>query len=65
VENKLRALRAMKDITQEGLTSNLGVTRQTIHTIENDKYNPSLKLAFKMAKYFEMAIKNIFFYKEK
>jgi putative transcriptional regulator len=65
VENKLRVLRAMRNITQERLASDLSVTRQTIHAIENDKYNPSLELAFKMAKYFETTIENIFFYKEK
>ena len=65
MENKLRVLRAMRNITQERLASDLSVTRQTIHAIENDKYNPSLELAFKMAKYFETTIENIFFYKEK
>lgn len=65
MENNLRVLRAMRNITQEGLASDLGVTRQTIHAIENGKYNPSLELAFKMAEYFEMNIENIFFYKEK
>ena len=55
----------MRNITQERLASDLSVTRQTIHAIENDKYNPSLELAFKMAKYFETTIENIFFYKEK
>jgi putative transcriptional regulator len=64
VENNLRVLRAMKDITQEDLASKLGVTRQTILAIENGKYNPSLDLAFKMAKYFETTIEKIFFYKD-
>ena len=64
MENNLRVLRAMKDITQEDLASSLGVTRQTILAIENGKYNPSLELAFKMAKYFETTIEKIFNYKE-
>jgi putative transcriptional regulator len=64
VENNLRVLRAMKDITQEDLASSVGVTRQTILAIENGKYNPSLELAFKIAKYFETTIEQVFFYKE-
>jgi putative transcriptional regulator len=53
----------MKRITQEDLASSLGVTRQTIHAIENDKYNPSLELAFKIAKFFETTIEEVFLYK--
>lgn len=64
MENTLRVLRAMKRITQEELAASLGVTRQTIHAIENDKYNPSLELAFKLAKYFETTIEAIFHYNE-
>ena len=64
MENNLRVLRAVKNITQEDLASSLGVTRQTILAIENGKYNPSLELAFKMAKYFETTIEKIFNYKE-
>ena len=64
MENNLRVLRAMKDITQEDLASKLGVTRQTILAIENGKYNPSLELAFKMAKYFDTTIEKIFLYKD-
>jgi putative transcriptional regulator len=54
----------MKRITQEDLASSLGVTRQTIHAIENDKYNPSLELAFKIAKFFETTIEAVFLYIE-
>lgn len=64
MENKLRVLRAMKDITQEDLARKLSVTRQTIHAIENDKYDPSLELAFKLARFFETRIEEIFIYKE-
>ena len=64
MDNNLRVLRAMRRITQEDLASALGVTRQTILAIENDKYNPSLDLAFKMAKYFETTIEKVFLYKE-
>ncbi|MCW4048608.1 MAG: helix-turn-helix transcriptional regulator [Candidatus Bathyarchaeota archaeon] len=64
MENNLRVLRAMKNITQDQLAQELGVTRQTIHAVESGKYNPSLELAFKMAEYFEKAIEEIFVYKK-
>ena len=63
LENKLRVLRAVKDITQENLAHELGVTRQTIHAIEAGKYDPSLELAFKLARFFETRIEEIFLYK--
>jgi putative transcriptional regulator len=62
VENNLRVLRAMRRITQEDLALALGVTRQTILAIENGKYNPSLELAFKLAKYFKTSIEKVFLY---
>ncbi len=62
MQNKVRVLRAMKNITQEELANALGVTRQTIIAIENEKYNPSLELAFKIAKYFETSIEDTFQY---
>lgn len=65
MENKLRILRAMRDITQDDLAHKLGVTRQTIHAIEASKYDPSLELAFKLARFFETRIEDIFLYKEK
>jgi putative transcriptional regulator len=64
VENQLRVLRAMRNITQQDLASSLGVTRQTIHAIENEKYNPSLELAFKIATYFQTTIEEVFLYKD-
>ena len=63
MENKLRVLRAVRDITQEDLARKLGVTRQTIHAIEVGKYDPSLELAFKLARFFESRIEEIFQYK--
>ena len=65
MENNLRVLRAVKKISQEKLAQELGVTRQTIHAVENEKYNPSLDLAFKIAQFFEKSIEEIFIYKEK
>ena len=62
MQNKVRVLRAIRNITQEELANALGVTRQTIIAIENEKYNPSLELAFKIAKYFETSIEDTFQY---
>jgi putative transcriptional regulator len=64
LENKLRVLRAVRDITQEDLARELGVTRQTIHAIEVGRYDPSLELAFKLARFFESRIEEIFQYRE-
>ena len=62
MENNLKVLRAVKEVTQEQLAEDLGVTRQTIHAVESGKYNPSLELAFKLAIYFETTIEEIFQY---
>lgn len=55
----------MFDLTQEELAKELGVTRQTILAIEKGKYDPSLELAFKMAKRFQTTVDEIFTYEEK
>jgi putative transcriptional regulator len=60
MKNKLRVLRAERKWSQAELAQRLGVSRQTINAIENSKYDPSLPLAFKMARLFEMAIEEIF-----
>lgn len=62
MDNNLKVLRAVKEVTQEQLAEDLGVTRQTIHAVESGKYNPSLELAFKLAHYFETTIEEIFHY---
>ena len=64
MENSIRVLRAVKNISQEQLAQELGVTRQTIHAVETGKYNPSLDLAFKMARFFEKSIEEIFIYED-
>jgi putative transcriptional regulator len=64
MKNKLKVFRAMQNLTQEELAKELGVTRQTIIAIEKDKYDPSLILAFKIAKFFKSPIEDIFVYKE-
>ena len=64
MKNKLKIYRAMKDITQEELAKELGVTRQTIIAIEKDKYDPSLVLAFKIAEFFKVNIEDVFIYQD-
>jgi len=62
MKNNLKVWRAKKDITQEHLANEMEVTRQTINSIERGKYDPSIKLAFKMARFFECSIEDIFLY---
>jgi putative transcriptional regulator len=64
MKNNLKVYRAMQDLTQEELATGLGVTRQTIIAIEKEKYDPSLVLAFKIAKFFEVQIEDIFTYSD-
>ncbi|MCD1296071.1 transcriptional regulator [Methanocella sp. CWC-04] len=60
MKNRVKELRAKFDMTQEDLASKVGVSRQTINAIEKGKYDPSLSLAFKLAKCFECKIEDIF-----
>ena len=61
MKNSLKVQRATKDMTQEGLAQKVGVTRQTINAIEKGKYDPSLGLAFKLAKLFDLKIEELFY----
>lgn len=58
--NQLRELRAAKEWSQGDLAEKLGVSRQTINAIETGKYDPSLPLAFKLARLFKLPIESIF-----
>lgn len=60
MKNKIKVFRAMHDITQEALAHEIDVTRQTIIAIEKDKYDPSLSLAFKIARFFGMSVEEVF-----
>ena len=60
MKNSVRIQRAIRSITQEELATALNVTRQTIIAIENGKYDPSLGLAFKISKFFDMRIEELF-----
>lgn len=62
VKNRLADIRKSRNITQEQLASQLRVSRQTIGSIENGRYNPSLLLAFRIAELFELPIEKIFIY---
>jgi len=64
MKNKLKEIRTRRGISQEELADILGVSRQTISSLENGRYNPSILLAFKIARYFEMSIEDIFIYEE-
>lgn len=64
MKNRLEELRKQKGIKQEELAAALEVSRQTIGSLENGRYNPSIQLAFKLARYFEMSIEDIFIYEE-
>ena len=54
----------MHELTQEQLAEKIGVSRQTVIAIENNKYNPSLDLAFKLARLFQLTIEDIFVYED-
>ncbi len=60
MKNRLKVLRAERDWTQANLADELGVTRQTVNAIEKGKFDPSLPLAFKIARLFESSIEDIF-----
>jgi putative transcriptional regulator len=60
MKNRLKALRAERKWSQVDLAERLNVSRQTINAIENERYDPSLPLAFQIARAFEMSIESIF-----
>ena len=64
MNNRLEELRQQKGIRQEELAAALEVSRQTISSLENGRYNPSILLAFKIARYFGRSIEEIFIYEE-
>lgn len=64
VKNRLEEIRKQHGIKQEELAAALEVSRQTIGSLENGRYNPSILMAFKIARYFGMQIEDIFIYEE-
>ena len=64
MNNRLEELRKERGVTQEDLAALLEVSRQTISSLEKGRYNPSIQLAFKIARYFGLRIEDIFIYEE-
>ncbi|MDR2688033.1 MAG: helix-turn-helix transcriptional regulator [Oscillospiraceae bacterium] len=64
MQNRLEDLRRQRGERQEELAAALGVSRQTIGSLENGRYNPSILLAFKIARHFGLPIEEIFIYEE-
>jgi putative transcriptional regulator len=62
MKNKIKVFRAMHDLTQEELAIKLGVTRQTVVSLEIGKYDPSIGLAFRIARLFNVTIEDVFEY---
>ena len=64
MENKLKDLRTQRKVSQNALAEALSVSRQTINSIENGKFDPSLTLAMKLMRYFEVSLDEIFIYED-
>ena len=64
MKNKIEAIRTERGIRQDELAKALGVSRQTISSLENGRYNPSITLAYKIAKLFGMTIEDVFCFEE-
>lgn len=64
MKNRLEELRNQRGIKQDELAAALRVSRQTISSLENGRYNPSIQLAFKLARYFGLTVEDIFIYEE-
>jgi len=64
VKNRIEAIRKERGIRQEEFAKAMGVSRQTISSLENGRYNPSILLAYRIAKYFEMTIEQVFCFED-
>lgn len=64
MENRLRELRERDSLTQEDLAARVGVSRQTIISLERGRYNPSLTLAYKLARVFGLRIEDVFIFED-
>ena len=64
MKNKLKDLRTQRMVSQNSLAEALSVSRQTINSIENGKFDPSLTLAMKLTRYFEVSLDEIFVYED-
>lgn len=64
MKNRIEEIRKARGMNQEELAKALGVSRQTISSLENGRYNPSVELAYKLSKYFGMLIEEVFIFEE-
>ena len=64
MKNRIEEVRTARGVRQEELAKALGVSRQTISSLENGRYNPSILLAHKIAKHFDMTIEKLFLFEE-
>ena len=64
MKNRIEEIRKERGIRQDELAKSMGVSRQTISSLETGRYNPSIILAYKIAKYFEMTIEDVFVFEE-
>lgn len=64
MKNRIEEIRKEKGIRQEDFARSLGVSRQTISSLENGRYNPSILLAYKIARYFGMTIEEVFCFED-
>ncbi len=64
MKNRIEEIRKERGIRQDEFAKSMGVSRQTISSLENGRYNPSILLAYKIARYFGMAIEDVFIFEE-
>ena len=64
MKNRIETIRKERGIVQEDFAKAMGVSRQTISSLENGRYNPSILLAYKIARYFGMTIEEVFIFEE-
>ena len=64
MKNRIETIRKERGILQDEMAKAMGVSRQTISSLENGRYNPSILLAYKIAKYFNMTIEEVFIFEE-
>ena len=64
MKNRIEEIRKDRGVRQEEFAKAMGVSRQTISSLENGRYNPSILLAYKIAKYFELTIEEVFVFEE-
>ena len=64
MKNRIEEIRKERGIRQDEFAKSMGVSRQTISSLENGRYNPSIMLAYKIAKYFGMSIEDVFIFEE-